>query len=87
MASTSFAFLYLDDSLEENFDNSTLDEHDDIGEEDSVPVDDDLDNIDDPDVEEHDDTSEDEGLGTSKTSLRSSSSGTAVHCWPKVMKG
>ena len=73
----AFNLIILDDSLEDNFDDSTYDEHDDTGEENVVTEDDDLDNIDedsgvadnddlddisDSDVEEHDDSSEEDLL-------------------------
>ena len=79
-----FDFLDLDDSLKDNFDDSTLDEYDDTDKDDTDEPVDDLDDID--DVEENDDSSE-EDLDTDGDVPWLLVSSTAVHCWPKVMKG
>ena len=61
-----FFLLNLDDSLKEDIDDSTLDEHNDTSKEDDLdePYDGDLYDIDDSDVEEHEDSSEEEDLDT-----------------------
>lgn len=57
-----FNFLDLNDSLKDDFDDSTLDKLDDTDEEDDVTDEDDLGDIIDSDVEEYTDSSEEDLL-------------------------